>query len=146
MPLTVLLTTVSLSLGTPAADKPGSADKVFAAGNLQASEEVDITGTYFCKGENALGNAYHGSVKIEKSRDAYNLTWKFDGKVNSVGVGIRKGRFLSVSSLSRSSDGVSLIVVVYEIQAGPRLEGRFTEYGGKGVLRSETLTIIKLPE
>jgi hypothetical protein len=116
---------------------------VFAADRPPNLETLDITGIYVCEGDNADGQRYRGIVKIEKKKDAYTVTWINGTAETGLGVAIRKGRTLSVSCLMRSRDGAGVAVVVYKVEPGPKLVGRFTELGGDGALRSETLTFVK---
>jgi hypothetical protein len=116
---------------------------VFAGERPINLETLDITGFYLCEGNNADGEHYRSLVKIEKHKDAYRVTW-INGTIETgLGVAIRRNRTLSVSCLVRSPDGAGVAVAVYEVQPGPKLVGRFTELGGDGGLRSETLTFLK---
>ncbi len=106
-------------------------------------EELDISGYYKCEGDNPDGGKYRGVVKIEPNNKAYTLSWFLGGTDVSVGVGIRKGDTLAVSYACELPQGVAVAVVVYEIEKGPKLTGQFTELGGDGTVRTETLTFVK---
>jgi hypothetical protein len=106
---------------------------------------MDLAGIYRCEGDGPEGGKYSGVVKIEKKGQSYALTWVLGSGETSVGVGIRKGHTLAANCLSRTKEGLSAAVVLYDISDGPRLTGRFTELGGTGALRSETLTLLRHP-
>lgn len=82
-------------------------------------------------------------MTIRKKHDAYAVSWRFGTGQRGTGVGVRKGRALAVSSVTQAGEGAGVAVVLYEIEAGPKLVGRFTDLGGDGTLRSETLTFVK---
>lgn len=100
-----------------------------------ASEEnlQDITGLYQCVGEN-----YEGTVAISKVDEIYHLRWTF-GDQTHVGVAIREGNLLASSWSTGRNPGI----VVYKIEPGPKLSGKYSDYPGDGRLRREWLTFMK---
>jgi hypothetical protein len=134
---------IGLALSTPGLLDSERPTPVSDPNNL--APEVDIAGIYRCEGAGPTGSKYNGVVKIEKKGQAYSLTWVLGSGETSVGVGIRKGHTLSANCLSKTKEGLSAAVVVYDIGEGPQLIGRFTELGGPGVLRNETLTLLRHP-
>ncbi len=137
------LLTVGLLFAPGDLSKMERTESLAAEVSLQAQTEIDICGYYRCEGDNPDGRKYRGVVRIEKNHDAYSVTWLTAPNETGTGIAIRKRNQLSVSCLTRSPEGAAIAVVVYEIQVGPRLVGRFTELGGNGTIRTETLTYMK---
>jgi hypothetical protein len=100
-----------------------------------AGDEADLTGTYTCDGDNGSGPRYKGTVDITKEGDAYNLTWTI-GRETHRGVALREGNTLSSCWVTEGVGGV----VVYRIQKGPKLVGRWTQFGAGGKVLDEVLT------
>lgn len=99
------------------------------------AQEADITGIYTCVGENAHGNQYRGTVQITKVGDTYELKWTIAGR-SHIGLAIREGNILSSCWLAGGSGGI----VVYRIEKGLKLVGRWSEFGTNGRVLTETLT------
>jgi hypothetical protein len=108
-----------------------------------AAEETDITGIYRCDGKNPNGTRYVGIVAIEKRGSAYALIWLIGDAPPIAGVGVRDGVILATTYANRTPQGIGVAVTAYRIEKGPKLIGRFTELGGKGSVRTETLTFMK---
>lgn len=99
------------------------------------AQERDLTGVYICEGMNPDGKAYQGIVEIAKNHDTFELRWRFAPAGTAVGFGIQSGDVLAVSYY-----GGIVGLVVYQIEDGPKLVGRWTAAGADGALFSETLT------
>lgn len=99
-----------------------------SAGGLKIDE---ISGMYDCKSPH-----YSGMTIINKTGSIYQLWWII-GKDQFYGVGIREGDTLSATWLS--PDG-RYGLVVYRIEAGPKLTGRYTMFPSNGTLQEEVLT------
>ncbi len=105
-----------------------------ASNNKTTEDTIDIAGLYRCEGAN-----YKGTVSIKKVGNSYKLKWKI-GKQGYVGVALREGNILSSSWLAgRRNSGV----IVYKIEKGPKLVGKFATYRGNGKTQKETLTFLK---
>lgn len=102
----------------------------------RGADEPDITGTYDCAGTEMDGNNYKAQVEIQRLGNAYSVTWAKGGGLMAVGVGLRKNNVLSVSFANKGLAGIA----VYQIGKDRKMEGEWTEVGGIGVLRAETLT------
>jgi hypothetical protein len=137
------LLALTLVVGTQNASPTDRLENVFSAATLERTAEPDITGVYLCEGENNDGTRYRGEVIIRKKQDSYLILWRFGTKQRGVGVAVRKGRTLAVSAVTQAGEAAGVGVVLYDIQAGPKLVGHFTDLGGDGTLRSETLTFVK---
>ena len=98
-----------------------------------AADEVDIAGTYQCKGVAAGGTAYEAKVELTKAGEAYRIVWQFPGE-RFEGVGLREGNVLAVAYTGSYSG-----VVLYKILPGPRLFGRWTSPDARGQVYTETL-------
>lgn len=101
-----------------------------------AADVPDITGRYKCEGASPGGQAYRGTVEISKKGDTYALKWAFGPGETYQGVGILEGNVLAVSYSGTGFTGV----VVYKVEKGPKLVGRWAFAGGKGTVQTETLT------
>ena len=111
---------------------------------LQAAEEIDISGEYFCRGSNPGGGSYSGKVAITKTDQTYKIQWKIGTGQGHVGIGIREDNVLSVCFVgSGGAEGIAMVgVVSYKIQKdkdGPRLVGRWAAFGGQKT-QTETLS------
>jgi uncharacterized protein (TIGR03067 family) len=102
----------------------------------KAAEDPEIVGVYQCEGVELDGNKYSSKVEIQRLGEAYSVRWSKGVAQMHVGVGVRKGNLLSVSFLNKSMAGI----VVYQIGKDRKLHGEWTEFGGIGILRTETLT------
>lgn len=103
-----------------------------------AAELPDLSGSYKCVGDAGNGKQYQGAVEVAKEGNCYRLTWDF-GKDKYTGVGIPEGNTLSVAIRQEGNDGYTG-VVVYKVQNGGKLVGRWTTFGSKGGIAGETLT------
>ncbi|MBI3330811.1 MAG: hypothetical protein HYZ96_01715 [Candidatus Omnitrophica bacterium] len=92
---------------------------------------ADLSGVYHCD-----GGTYTGTVIIRRVGDTYNLLWTI-GNETHVGVGIQTGDVLASSWLSGQSGAG---IVVYTVEAGQRLVGKYSAYPGNGQLLTEVLT------
>lgn len=100
-----------------------------------SGQAFDLAGIYSCEGVGANGDSYKGVVEIEKNQDSYRVRWALQSTQVQVGLGIVSGDVLAVSYYGPGDTGI----VVYRIEAGERLVGRWTAVGGGGVVYSETL-------
>ena len=103
------------------------------------AQDRDLTGAYMCEGVNPDGKAYQGLVEIAKNHDVFRLTWRFAPEGGAVGFGIQSGDVLAVSYYGGMAG-----LVVYRIEEGNRLVGRWTAPGADGEIFTETLTKLKI--
>jgi hypothetical protein len=109
-------------------------------GSPQAlAQELDLAGRYNCEGVNPGGTRYRALVQIDKDGQTYVVRWV--SRQPAVGIGIVHGDQLSVAYTSPKG-GIG--VIVYRIEKGLRLTGRWTLLGADGQLYGETLTRIGL--
>jgi len=102
----------------------------FSGSEMTDTNPVVIEGVYECRGRN-----YQGATIIRKKGDAYQLNWKINQQ-SFYGIGIRENDMLSASWF----DGKGTAgVVVYKIEAGPILRGKYSTFSGDGTIRTETL-------
>jgi hypothetical protein len=95
---------------------------------------LTIEGIYECS-----NGTYKGLTSIKKYGETYRLRWKI-GKQEYYGIGIRNGNLLS----SSWTNGKGIIgIVVYKIEPGPKIEGKYSSLPGKNIIRTETLTFRK---
>jgi uncharacterized protein (TIGR03067 family) len=99
-------------------------------------DEIEIVGTYDCETVDPDGRSMVAEAVIERSGDAYQVTFRKDRMLAFVGVGMREGDRFSLSWGNRGQVGIS----VYRIEKGPKLVGQFTQVGGIGLVGQETLT------
>ena len=109
------------------------------AAQNRATEEVDISGRYVCQGKTPENQTYRGSTVITKTRDTYQVAWSVGGDVY-FGEGIRQGDFLSVCWVL--SEPTIPGIMVYHIQKGPKLAGKWAVMGGQGTVLPEALTFV----
>jgi len=102
----------------------------------KSPEEPDIAGLYDCEGVEMDGNRYTARVEIRRVGDAYTVAWTKGATPMHLGIGLRKGGALAVSFANPGMAGIA----VYQIGKDKKLVGEWTELGGLGVLRTETLT------
>jgi len=105
----------------------------------RAEDKIEIVGKYQCKGNDLDGMEYTGKVEIKKRGDTYALKWSIDGFGDFEGLGLRTDNVLSVSWLS----GVNAGVMVYQIEKGPKLMGRWAQFRAKPTVQKEVLTVEK---
>lgn len=105
----------------------------------KGADEPDVSGTYDCDGVEMDGNRYTAKVEIQRVGEAYTVTWAKGPGLMAIGVGLRKGNVFSVSFANKGMAGIA----VYEITKPGKLEGQWTEVGGIGMVRAETLTLKK---
>ena len=108
-----------------------------------AEDEIDITGRYLCQGKAPDKQIYRGLTVITKTNETYQVSWNVAGEVY-FGEGIRHGDFLSVCWIL-NQPRVSGIMV-YHIQKGPKLAGKWAVLGGEGAVQPEALTFISRVE
>src|SRR3954471_1316360 len=94
----------------------------------RAGEEPDPTGLYLCTGDAGDGKTYEGKVRVAKEGDSYTLKWQIGDKQRYTGIGIREGDTLSVAIRDDNDDNYTAIIV-YRIQKGGKLAGRWTVVG-----------------
>lgn len=75
---------------------------------LTTSAMAQVTGRYNMTGQNPDGSAYDGNVQVEKTGDAYRVTW-FIGGQRYVGTGIGSDEALAVTYRSGNNTGVALV-------------------------------------
>jgi hypothetical protein len=107
----------------------------FGTNRIMAADEPDIVANYNCVGDTGGGKQYKGEVEITKEGDVYNLKWTIASKTH-LGIGIRQDDKLSVSWISEGIGGI----VVYKIEKGGKLSGKWSQFGTKGTVLDETLT------
>ena len=98
------------------------------------ADEPDITGKYNCEGTNPGGKTYRGTVTITKKGDAYYLKWSLNAGDTYAGIGILEGNVLAVSYYGGITG-----VVVYRVEKGGKLVGKWSIADGKGKVYTETL-------
>ena len=133
-------------LGGVTANRPeGPAPKVDKAGleKRAKEQEIDLTGYYTCRGEEANGKKYSGIAVISKKNDVYVVQWVVGAGAPFTGIGVRQGDTLAASWAMSTDKGVVRGVNLYRIEAGPRLTGRWATLPGNGVTQTETLTFLK---
>jgi hypothetical protein len=109
---------------------------IFAlATGCRAADTKDITGRYSCEGTNPAGQTYKGTVEITKKGDTYHLAWSIGAGDNYEGLGILEGDTLAVSYYGGATG-----VVVYKVQKGGKLVGKWAVVEGEGKVYTETLT------
>lgn len=111
-----------------------------AEGPVQGQAVEDITGLYRCLGQAPQGAVYEGTVAIRKVGETYELRWTV-GRESHVGIGILEGNVLASSWHIPGKQPV-LGIVVYKIEAGPKLVGKYSSFPG-GRTFPETLTFMK---
>src|SRR5947209_9748874 len=94
-----------------------------------------ITGTYTSESMEIDGTRQTAEATIERHGDAYLVTYRKNGGVAYVGVGIRRGDTFSLCWAAANQVGLS----VYQIERD-RLVGQYTQLGNIGMLSQETLT------
>jgi len=100
-----------------------------------AAAKADITGSYDCEGTNPDGKTYKGKVEISKDGDIYHVKWAIGAGDNYEGIGILEGDVFAVSYYGGING-----VVVYRVQKGGSLAGKWSIVGGKGKVYTETLS------
>ncbi len=107
---------------------------------LFAADPVKLAGEYDGTGTDVLGKPYTVQVKIRPDGDAYRVWWTAPDGQELVGVGLHTGRQLAVSWTGRATEGrVFVGLTVYQVRPDGTLVGRWTMFGARGVVRSETL-------
>ncbi len=108
-----------------------------------APEAVDdIVGTYTVNGGAYGGPRYQGTAQITRLGACYELKWTFKAGSNYTGIGLREGDTLSVAMRS-SGDEKYTGIMVYRIQKGGELIGKWTALGLKGDIYTEALVLQK---
>lgn len=101
-------------------------------------EGHDIVGAYKVESLGPDGKTQVSQAQIQKQGDSYVIAFHNNAAVLYVGVGIRQGDTLSLAWGRQNQIGVCQ----YKIEKGPRLVGRYTVFGGPGVVLSEVMTRI----
>ena len=109
------------------------------AAQNKPAEEIDISGRYVCQGKTPENQTYRGSTVITKTKDTYQVAWNVGGDMY-FGEGIRQGDFLSVCWVL--SEPTIPGIMVYHIQKGPKLAGKWAVMGGQGTVLPEALTYV----
>jgi len=113
---------------------------IFAFSSPSRTEnKIDIEGQYKCKGNDIDGKEYTGTVEIRKRGETYTLKWTLAGGIEYEGVGLRTDNMLSVSWVSVVNSGV----LVYQIEKGPKLTGRWSQLGAMPTVQKEVLSFEK---
>lgn len=85
-----------------------------------------LDGMYQVKGKNTAGDAYEGTLAVNKSGAGYTFTW--DAGSTFEGFGVKQGEMVAVGFGGNKCGFVS-----YEIKPGGTLEGKWGGYGSKSV-------------
>jgi uncharacterized protein (TIGR03067 family) len=96
-----------------------------------------ITGLYKSESPTAEGGMQVTEAMIERLGEGYVVTYRKDGNLAYIGVGMRSGDTFSMCWAANNQVGLS----VYRIERGPRLVGLYTMLGGVGMFSSEVLTV-----
>lgn len=112
---------------------------VLALASAPQAAEPELVGAYQCHGTNPDGNAYTGSVEIQKHGDVYHLRWQLESGEVAFGLGIVVDGKLSVMAFAIDNDLKVLKaqnVAVYHwtdtdtlegVWAGPFTDGVYVE-------------------
>jgi hypothetical protein len=102
---------------------------MMSAASRAADPDVDLTGTYRCKGP-----TYEGSVTISRQGDSYRVNWTI-GRERYAGVGLVQGDVLAVAYYGEMRG-----IVAYRIEDASHLVGRWTTVANPSAVSTETLT------
>ena len=91
----------------------------------------DLSGVYHCD-----GGTYKGIAIIRKNGKAYQMLWTI-GTETHYGVGLQEGNLLSASWWVSADEAPG--IVVYRIEGGGKLSGKYVSYPG-GEPGNETMT------
>lgn len=101
-------------------------------GNKMKDRNTVITeGVYEC---NSID--YSGLAIISRMGDVYQIKWQLNKQIFN-GIGIREDNILSASWFDRKG---AIGIVVYKIEPGPILRGKYSIFSGDGTIKTETLT------
>ena len=103
---------------------------------VQVKDEIDLIGAYRSVAMGFDGQEYFADAVIERIGEGYTIQYKINGLPAYVGVGLRKGKALTMYWLNQGQPGIT----VYEIEPGPRLAGRYMQLGSAGIIEEEILT------
>lgn len=106
--------------------------------SLTVEGGFDITGAYRADGRNPEGRPYQATVQIAAVGQTYLVRWWVSQTEYYEGVGLRVGHLLSVAYQSDGFTGLA----VYQVQPGPRLDGRWSQLDGRGTVQTEVLTFV----
>jgi len=102
----------------------------FLGSEMMDMNSVVIEGLYECSGSN-----YKGLTVIRKKGDIYQINWQINQQ-SFYGIGIREDNILSSSWF----DGKGTAgIVVYKIESGSILKGKYSVLSGDGTIKTETL-------
>lgn len=93
-------------------------------------DPIAIEGVY-----DVIGEGYRGAATVRRLGDTYLIQWRLRD-ISYSGIGIRDEDRLSASWFGINGEKG---VVIYRITGGPRLEGRYALFPGRGGIRSEIL-------
>lgn len=96
-----------------------------------------ITGVYKSECPMPDGTLQVTEATIERHGEGYLVTYRKDGQLAYIGVGMRTGDTFSMCWAANKQVGLS----VYRIERGPRLVGQYTVLGSIGMQSSEVLTV-----
>ena len=104
--------------------------------SLTVEGGFDITGVYRADGRNPEGRPYQATVQVAAVGQTYLVRWWVTPTEYHEGVGILVGHLLSVAYQTAGQTGLA----VYQVQPGPRLDGRWAQLDGRGTVQTELLT------
>lgn len=127
-------------LARPAGLKPdpkgGATVVILKKPRPPADEQLEIVGKYRSELLEPNGKVLITDAIVERRGDAYQVTYRKEGKILFIGTAMRRGNLLSMCWVSAGQAGVS----VYKIEKGPKLSGEYTVLAGIGVTGREVLT------
>jgi uncharacterized protein (TIGR03067 family) len=121
------------------ASEPGSNVRSVVCKSIRGpGEDVELVGTYRAESVGTDGKTQVLQAQIQKQGDSYVVVYHNNAAVLYVGVGIRQGDTFSLAWGRQNQIGVCQ----YKIERGPKLVGRYTIFGGPGVVLPEVMTRI----
>jgi len=119
--------------------EPGSKVRSVVCKSMRGQgEDVELAGAYRVESIGTDGKTQVSQAQIQKQGDAYVVVYHNNAAVQYVGVGIRQGDTFSLAWGRQNQIGVCH----YKIERGPKLVGRYTIFGGPGVVLPEVMTRI----
>lgn len=113
--------------------------KLMICKRSRAKDELDLAGTYRSVSTALDGQEHVADAVIERWGEGYTIQYKVNGIPTYVGVGLCKGNAMSMYWTNQGQPGLT----VYQIEAGPRLVGRYMQLSAAGILESEILTRVE---